>query len=104
MKKLLNYLRCIRYDEVLLLSGIPILGLSLTVAAGGRFTVSRLLLFGVAAFFLLAHTYVFNDWAGQTSEIADNRHKQYLDSRALFNFAVFLGLAALAAWSFEHQP
>jgi 4-hydroxybenzoate polyprenyltransferase len=59
-----SYLRCIRYMDVLVLQGSPILG---ALYALDRFTVDaipRLLLFGVASCLLVAHVFSFNDWAG----------------------------------------
>ena len=58
------YLRCIRYGDVLVLQGSPVLG---ALFALDRFTadaIPRLGVFVVASCLLVAHVFSLNDWAG----------------------------------------
>jgi 4-hydroxybenzoate polyprenyltransferase len=64
-------LSCIRFDEVLVLQGTPLLG---AVFSMGRITIERVvtvLVFGAGSCFLLAHIFVLNDWSGMSSDLRD---------------------------------
>jgi len=71
--KLLAYLWCIRYQDVLVLQGSPCLGVAFAL---GRPTVSaaaHLVVFAVASVFLVAHIFSLNDWAGAAADGNDRR-------------------------------
>ena len=68
---LLRLLSCIRFDEVLVLQGAPMLGAffaldQLTVQAA-----AMLLLLAVGNAFLVAHVFLLNDWAGVQQDLLD---------------------------------
>ncbi len=66
-----RYLSCIRYREILLLQGSPLLGaaFSLPNASAGR--LLSLSIFVCASVLLVAHIFVFNDWAGMEGDLND---------------------------------
>jgi 4-hydroxybenzoate polyprenyltransferase len=80
----LAYLRCIRYKEVLVLQGSPLLGaafarptltLDNTVVAG---------LMAAASVLLVAHIWSFNDWAGAALDVNDpNRSADVFTTRGV---------------------
>jgi 4-hydroxybenzoate polyprenyltransferase len=72
VRRLLRLLSCIRFDEVLVLQGAPLLG---AVFAASRFTgqsaVLLLLLLVVGNALLVAHVFLLNDWAGVQQDLRD---------------------------------
>src|SRR5437763_10757776 len=59
----LSLFRLVRYDEVFVLQGTPLMGAAFSI---GDVTTEKLkifLLFVVASFLLVAHIFAFNDWA-----------------------------------------
>lgn len=60
----LAYASCVRYRDVLLLQGSPLLGAAFAIDGIVAEKIARLLLFAVASFLLVAHVFTFNDWAG----------------------------------------
>src|SRR5437868_3314289 len=89
--------RCVRWSDVLILGGVPALGLAFSHR---RPDLSAMLCFGFAAFLLLAHAFTLNDWADFTRGVHHaNRAMLQLESRnvsprglLVFSFAL-LGLA-----------
>lgn len=69
---LLRLLSCIRFDEVLVLQGAPLLG---AVFAVGQFTgpdaALLLLVLVVANALLVAHVFLLNDWSGVQHDLRD---------------------------------
>jgi 4-hydroxybenzoate polyprenyltransferase len=68
---LLAYLACIRYQDVLVLQGSPLLGLAF---AARELTVDTVLAAGIltlGSFLLVAHIFAFNDWAGIAADLND---------------------------------
>jgi 4-hydroxybenzoate polyprenyltransferase len=61
---LLAYLSCIRYQDVLILQGSPLLGAAFSVHAFTLETVVRGAVFTLASMLLVAHIFSLNDWAG----------------------------------------
>lgn len=64
-------LSCIRFDEVLVLQGAPLLGAvfameSLTLQGG-----AALMLLGLGNAFLVAHVFLLNDWSGLQQDLLD---------------------------------
>ncbi|WP_082606764.1 UbiA family prenyltransferase [Acidovorax sp. Root275] len=67
----LRLLSCIRFDEVLVLQGAPLLG---AVFAMGHFThqsAALLLLLAAGNAFLVAHVFMLNDWSGVHQDLRD---------------------------------
>jgi 4-hydroxybenzoate polyprenyltransferase len=64
-------LSCIRFDEVLVLQGSPLLGVVFSI---GRLTGERvvdLAIFAVGSFCLSAHVFALNDWSGMGADSRD---------------------------------
>lgn len=70
-RRVLRLLSCIRFDEVLVLQGAPLLG---AVFALGHFTsqsAAMLLLLVAGNAFLVAHVFMLNDWSGIHQDLRD---------------------------------
>jgi 4-hydroxybenzoate polyprenyltransferase len=65
------YLSCIRYHEVLVLQGSPLLGAAFALGHVTAESVVRILAFGIGNCFLVAHIFSFNDWAGTAEDSND---------------------------------
>jgi 4-hydroxybenzoate polyprenyltransferase len=70
---LLAYLRCIRYQDVLVLQGSPCLGAAFALGRPTVAAAARLAVFGVASILLVAHIFSLNDWAGAAADGNDRR-------------------------------
>ena len=70
-RPLARYARCIRYRELFLLQATPLFGIVFTVGALTPATAGKIVLFAVAGFLLLAHTFTFNDWAEFVADLKD---------------------------------
>ena len=71
LRSLLCLLSCIRFDEVLVLQGSPLLGAVFSI---GRLTGERvvdLAIFAAGSFCLLAHVFALNDWSGMGADSRD---------------------------------
>jgi 4-hydroxybenzoate polyprenyltransferase len=92
------YLPCIRYRDVLLLQGSPLLGAAfavehLTIAAFGR-----LLMLALGSFLLVAHVFSFNDWAGIAADSNDpNKSALVFSTRGVSSRGVLTLSAILLA-------
>jgi len=60
----LAYLSCIRYQDVLVLQGSPLLGAAFSIPAFSVETAVRGGVFALASMLLVAHIFSLNDWAG----------------------------------------
>lgn len=76
LRSLSGLLSCIRFDEVLVLQGSPLLGAVFSI---GSFTSARIVdlaIFAAASFCLTAHVFAINDWSGIRADSRDtNRPK-----------------------------
>ncbi|MDP9120752.1 MAG: hypothetical protein M3O15_05185, partial [Acidobacteriota bacterium] len=66
-----GYLSCIRFDEILVLQGSPLLGAAFAI---GRMTSGKavtLTVFTAASCCLVAHIFVLNDWSGMSADLRD---------------------------------
>lgn len=73
---LFAYLRCIRYQDVLVLQGSPFLGAAFALGRPIRTasaTAFDFVVFAVASFLLVAHIFSLNDWAGAAADSNDRR-------------------------------
>jgi 4-hydroxybenzoate polyprenyltransferase len=57
-------LSCIRWDEVVVLQGAPLIGAVLSIPAWTAGNMHVLAIFAVASCLLVAHVYALNDWSG----------------------------------------
>ncbi len=106
MNRIWRLLSCIRYREVLVLQGAPVMG---AVLAMGRPTLDKCALgavFAVANFCLVAHMWSLNDWADRHADAADDHRSADVFTRKGVAPATMLGLSlallivglALFAW------
>ncbi len=68
---LLRLLSCIRFDEVLVLQGAPLLGALFAIGALNGQGLVTLSLLAAGSCFLVAHVFVLNDWAGIEHDLQD---------------------------------
>src|SRR5882724_3777039 len=66
-----RYLSCIRYREILLLQGSPLLGVAFSTPGANADRLWPFLVFAAASLLLVAHVFVFNDWAGMEGDLND---------------------------------
>src|ERR1043166_2642485 len=64
-------LSAIRWDEVFLLQGAPLIGTMFSIGAWTLGNVLLLVVFAVASCSLVAHVYALNDWAGIHGDLRD---------------------------------
>lgn len=67
----LRLLGCIRYREVLILQGTPIMGMILAPKLPLGIPLTTYVLFGLANFCLVAHIWMLNDWADAELDATD---------------------------------
>src|SRR5256714_15117681 len=101
----LSLFRLIRYDEVFVLQGTPLMGAAFAI---GDVTTEKLkifLVFAVASFLLVAHIFTFNDWA-EICALKDSKNataqtgSQDSKPRRLLLFSLFLLLASVLFFAF----
>jgi 4-hydroxybenzoate polyprenyltransferase len=66
-----RYFSCIRYREILMLQGSPLLGAAFSMPNASASRLRPLLVFTSASVLLVAHIFVFNDWAGMEGDLND---------------------------------
>jgi 4-hydroxybenzoate polyprenyltransferase len=66
-----RYLSCIRYGDVLVLQGSPLLGAIFAMEAVTADRLAALVVFTAASLLLVAHVFVLNDWAGVDADLND---------------------------------
>jgi len=71
VRQLLQLLSSIRFDEVLVLQGTPLIGAILALGTPTVQDFIRAALFGVASLCLVGHVFVMNDWAGIEGDLRD---------------------------------
>jgi 4-hydroxybenzoate polyprenyltransferase len=95
-----HLLSCIRFDEVFVLQGAPLLG---AVFSMGRFSIEgvvSLFVFAAASCFLVAHVFVLNDWSGMSSDLRDpNKAAEVFVTRGIGRAEIGYLWAALLAVS-----
>jgi 4-hydroxybenzoate polyprenyltransferase len=95
---LLAYLSCIRYREVLVLQGSPLLGAAFALGHITAETILKTLMFGLGSFFLVAHIFSFNDWAGTAEDSNDpNKSPSVFSTKGISPDGVLLLSAILLA-------
>jgi 4-hydroxybenzoate polyprenyltransferase len=68
---LLAYLSCIRFQDVVLLQGAPLLGAAFGLEEITGVAIARVSVFALASMLLVAHIFSLNDWAGVASDARD---------------------------------
>lgn len=67
----LRLLSCVRFDEVLVLQGAPLLGAIFSIGLINSQSVLALVLLGAGSCFLVAHVFLLNDWSGIDGDLRD---------------------------------
>ncbi|MGS5085159.1 UbiA family prenyltransferase [Hydrogenophaga sp. A37] len=67
----LRLLSCVRFDEVLVLQGAPLLGAVFAMNALTFQGVAALMLLSLGNAFLVAHVFLLNDWSGVQQDLLD---------------------------------
>lgn len=92
--------KCIRYRDVLILQGAPLMGVAFSMGALTSHAIGDLALFVVASFLLVAHIFSFNDWAGASTDRNDpNRAQKVFATKGVRPRDVLLFSAVLLALS-----
>jgi len=71
MKRLLSYMQAIRWFEIAVRMGAPVIALLMTIPVWHLTNVFTMLHVLTAFFFLWAHGYSFNEWSGYSFDKAD---------------------------------
>jgi 4-hydroxybenzoate polyprenyltransferase len=69
--RVLRLLSAIRWDEVLVLQGAPLIGAIFSIGAWTVGNILLLAIFAVGSCCLVAHVYVLNDWSGIHGDLRD---------------------------------
>jgi 4-hydroxybenzoate polyprenyltransferase len=86
---LLRLLSSIRFDEVLVLQGTPVMGAILSLGALTAHDCIRAAVFLAGSLCLVAHVFVMNDWAGIDGDLLDpNRADRTFASQGVSRTAV----------------
>lgn len=70
-RRLSRLLSAVRWDEVLVLQGAPMIGTMFSISTWTGHKILLLAVFAVASCCLVAHVYVLNDWAGIRGDLRD---------------------------------
>lgn len=70
-ERLRRYLACLRWQEILVLQGSPLLGAAFALRHPAVANLGPLAILVAANVFLMAHIFLLNDWAGLTSDLID---------------------------------
>ena len=96
---LLAYASCIRYRDVLILQGAPLLGMAFALRTLTFENVVRVVVFALASPLLVAHIFSLNDWAGIALDSNDpNKSADVFVTRGVTRRGLaFLSLGLLAS-------
>jgi 4-hydroxybenzoate polyprenyltransferase len=64
-------LSCIRFEEVFVLQGAPLIGAIFSMGSFAIDSVGRLFVFAIGSCLLVAHVFVLNDWSGIHADLRD---------------------------------
>ncbi len=99
-----------RATEVIVLQGSPVLGTILGIASHDGLALGRIALVVAGSLVLTAHVFLFNDWAGQGSDLNDPRRTTNvfgngeISSREIANLVVGLLVVAMLLLAFVGIP
>lgn len=91
-------LRHIRFDEVLVLQGTPLMGAAFSIQAISVPNLQTLGVFLIGSILLVAHVFTLNDWADIAHGL--KAPDPLVSSLRLFWFSIFLLIAALLVFTF----
>lgn len=96
---LLVYASCIRYRDVLILQGAPLLGMAFALRPLTFENIARVVVFALASLLLVAHIFSLNDWAGIALDSNDpNKSADVFVTRGVTRRGLaFLSLGLLAS-------
>ena len=106
MSRVAALFRSIRFGEIVLLQGTPIMGAAFSIGAITSEKLEVLVLFVVANALLVAHIFTLNDWAAaaqngqQPNRAAALIYSEHISSRLLFFFSIALLAASLVLFAF----
>ena len=97
--RLLRLLSAVRWDEVLVLQGAPLIGAILSIGAWTTGHMFLLAVFATGSCCLVAHVFVLNDWSGIHGDLKDpNRAVRTFPAKGIGRTEFgFLAIALLAA-------
>src|SRR5205807_7273339 len=90
-------LRHIRFDEVFVLQGTPLMGAAFSIAAITQANIETLSVFLIGSILLVAHVFTLNDWADVAHGL--KAPDPQVPSRRLFWFSLSLLIASLLAFA-----
>lgn len=90
-------LRHIRFDEVFVLQGTPLMGALFSIGALTTASLETLLIFLMGSILLVAHVFTLNDWADIAHEL--KAPDPLVSSLRLFWFSTFLLIASLLVFA-----
>ncbi|MEY2544612.1 MAG: hypothetical protein QOE81_2073 [Verrucomicrobiota bacterium] len=90
-------LRHIRFDEVFVLQGTPLMGVAFSIGTITAGKLETLLLFLVGSILLVAHVFTLNDWADVAHGL--KAPDPQVSSRRLFSFSLSLLIASLLVFA-----
>ena len=96
-RSLSRLLSCIRFDEVLVLQGAPLIGASFSLGALTMASMLKAAVLAAGSLSLVAHVFVLNDWSGIRGDLKDpNRAMRTFPTRGVSRTEVgFLAIALL---------
>ncbi len=95
-----RYLSCLRYREILILQGSPLLGAAFAIGAPSVGKLAALGVLLIASCLLVAYVFALNDWAGLEADLNDaNRAASVFAAKGISSDAIRLTWIALAALS-----
>ena len=86
-------LRHIRFDEVFVLQGTPLMGAAFSIATISAANIETLAVFLIGSILLVAHVFTLNDWADIAHGL--KAPDPLVSSLRLFWFSIFLLIASL---------
>jgi 4-hydroxybenzoate polyprenyltransferase len=98
--------RCIRWADVLILQGAPILGVAFSVGPITPANLTALILFCAASLLLVSHIFAFNDWAellesiSEPDSVAPRPKRADVSSSVLLFFSLFALVVGLVLFLF----
>ncbi len=101
-----RYLSCLRWREILVLQGSPLLGAAFAMGEVTAGRVAALAVLTAASCCLVAHIFVLNDWAGMSADLRDpNKRAGVFAARGIGRrevgwlwLALLVASAALCGW------
>jgi 4-hydroxybenzoate polyprenyltransferase len=101
-----RYLSCLRWREILVLQGSPLLGAAFAMGEATAGRVAALAVLTAASCCLVAHIFVLNDWAGMSADLKDpNKQAGVFAARGIGRrevgwlwLALLLASVALFGW------